>query len=102
MNKFDVGDHVKVLSVWEQYSSYHSWFDLDGNEKAKPYKMHFKPLNSISGEDDYDFVVLAKHEHEDKNDMIYCISRDGGNTVHLFSKDGLELDLTRCPDIVVR
>lgn len=102
MYKFDVGDHVKVLSVWEQYSSYHSWFDLDGNEKAKPYKMHFKPLNSIGVEDDYGFVVLAKHEHEDKNDMIYCISRDGGNTVHLFSKDGLELDLTRCPDIVVR
>lgn len=102
MYKFDVGDHVKVLSVWEQYSSYHSWFDLDGNEKAKPYKMHFKPLNSIGVEDDYGFVVLAKHEHEYKNDMIYCISRDGGNTVHLFSKDGLELDLTRCPDIVVR
>ena len=102
MYKFDVGDHVKVLSIWEQYSSYHSWFDLDGNENAKPYKMHFKPLNSISVEDDYGFVVLAKHEHEDKNDMVYCISRDGGNTVHLFSKYGLELDLTHCPDIVVR
>lgn len=102
MYKFDVGDHVKVLSVWEQYSSYNSWFDLDGNEKAKPYKIHFKPLNSIGVEDDYGFIVLAKHEHEDKNDMIYCISRDGGNTVHLFSKDGLELDLTHCPDIVVR
>ena len=49
MNKFYVGDHVKVLSIWEQYSSYLGWFDLDGNEKAKQYKMHFKPLNSISG-----------------------------------------------------
>lgn len=103
MNKFDVGDYVKVLSLLEQYSSYLGWFDLDGNEKARPYKMHFKPLTYTS-EDNTGFIVLAKHEHEDKNenDMIYCISRDGGNTVHLFSKNGLELDLTRCPDIVVR
>lgn len=101
MTKFNVGDYVKVLSVWEQYSSYLSWFDLDGNEKARPYKMHFKPLNDIRT-DNTGFVVLAKHEHEDGDDMIYCISRDGGGTVHLFSKDGLELDLSHCPDIVVR
>lgn len=101
MTKFNVGDYVKVSSVMEQYSGYLGWFDLDGNEKARPYKMHFKPLTYIS-EDNTGFVVLAKHEHEDRDDMIYCISRDGGNTVHLFSKDGLELDLSHCPDIVVR
>lgn len=102
MNKFDIGDHVKVLTIWEQYSSYKSWFDLDGNEKAKPYKTKFKPLNDVTRDSANSFVVLAKHTHEDGSDMIYCISSDGGNTVHLFSKYGLELDLFNCPDIVVR
>lgn len=80
MNKFNIGDVIKVIDVAQSYTTYFEWAE---QHNLSLYSLNSLPLKGEEG------VIVTKGYHENNVDFLYGIEINGRH--YILSEKGLEL-----------
>lgn len=80
MNKFNIGDVIKVIDVAQSYTTYFEWAE---QHNLNQYSLDSLPFKGEEG------VIVTKGYHENNVDFLYGIEINGRH--YILSEKGLEL-----------
>lgn len=86
MNKFNIGDVIKVIDVAQSYTTYFEWAE---QHNLNQYSLDSLPFKGEEG------IIVTKGYHDNNVDFLYGINIDGYH--YIVSEKGLELvNVTIC------
>ena len=80
MNKFNIGDVIKVIDVAQSYTTYFEWAE---QHNLSQYSLDSLPFKGEEG------IIVTKGYHENNVDFLYGIEINGRH--YILSEKGLEL-----------
>lgn len=80
MNKFNIGDVVKVIDATQSYTTYFEWAE---QHNLSQYSFDILPFKGKEG------VIVTKGHHENNVDFLYGIEINGRH--YILREKGLEL-----------
>ena len=80
MNKFNIGDVIKVIDVAQSYTTYFEWAE---QHNLNQYSLDSLPFKGEEG------IIVTKGYHENNVDFLYGIEINGRH--YILSEKGLEL-----------
>ena len=101
MNKYQVGDYVKIVNDGQTYSTYDSFFDeIRAPELKKEFcrtrsKIGWGTNNGDVGQ------ILALGIHQRRDDILYVVLVDDkyGGYLTLIGEKGIQLEYSSCGEI---